>query len=506
MKFTLEDVKNNIFLTFRQATIFIFSFIALYTPVTVLLKPMGQRNFEPRLYFIIGLSMVIIITVFFFPKLKLSTESKSIILSYLFLLGISLVTVSAYPSNVMLFSMLLIAFLPLILLSKRLHFLIYSGLMFLVYYSTIFTKASSFNSATGVISLGEASVNVKITLLVVLIIGFVLTIFIRRSIIGIFNSLGESLDASELLTQAAEENANRVINSMKNTEVSFTQLSESTHSLKENSSQIGLAVEEIAKGAMEQSGSLEAAMSSLNILGNDIDQLSQTIHHLVSGATENESLNEENTKTMNVLNSTLEDSVKINLKIVTAIDKMLSEFSRIIDTIQNIDNIAGQTNLLALNASIESARAGEAGRGFAVVATEIRKLSEETSESAKGVNQIIASINHQIDEVRSALGELNEQTDQTTDIVATTSKNIHRTLEYLKATGAALLDAGQLTKQLEMKKFETNDCFSTIASVSEEYMATTEEVSASISKIVDDIQRVAEDANQIKRELTKLIQ
>lgn len=80
-----------------------------------------------------------------------------------------------------------------------------------------------------------------------------------------------------------------------------------------------------------------------------------------------------------------------------------------------IAEVSEETNLLALNAAIEAARAGEVGRGFAVVAEEVRKLAEQTDAK---LAEIDVSANSLIKEVNN-LGKALEQNANRIDTLNT---------------------------------------------------------------------------------------
>ncbi len=88
----------------------------------------------------------------------------------------------------------------------------------------------------------------------------------------------------------------------------------------------------------------------------------------------------------------LERETRLTGESISALKQQSDEIALITEVIQSITD---QTNLLALNAAIEAARAGEQGKGFAVVAEEVRKLAEQSKQSATQIAGLIESIQAQ---------------------------------------------------------------------------------------------------------------
>ncbi|NPV91381.1 MAG: methyl-accepting chemotaxis protein [Firmicutes bacterium] len=95
------------------------------------------------------------------------------------------------------------------------------------------------------------------------------------------------------------------------------------------------------------------------------------------------------------------------------------EINEVLDFIKNV---ADQTKMLGLNAAIEAARAGEHGRGFGVVAEEIRKLSDQSKETADRIRKLTMEIADKIGVIQEAsestLKQSQEQAAATQEVTA----------------------------------------------------------------------------------------
>lgn len=62
----------------------------------------------------------------------------------------------------------------------------------------------------------------------------------------------------------------------------------------------------------------------------------------------------------------------------------------VLEALTAIEKVSFSVRLIAINAATEAVRAGDAGRGFSVIATEIRALSDRTSDLVNSVRSHLA--------------------------------------------------------------------------------------------------------------------
>ena len=95
------------------------------------------------------------------------------------------------------------------------------------------------------------------------------------------------------------------------------------------------------------------------------------------------------------------DSITQGNAAATELDVIVKETKNVDKTVGNISNSIVQLNMLAISGSIEAARAGDFGKGFAVVSSDIRNLAKDSSSNTETINDIVESMNAEIDTVKT---------------------------------------------------------------------------------------------------------
>jgi methyl-accepting chemotaxis protein len=158
--------------------------------------------------------------------------------------------------------------------------------------------------------------------------------------------------------------------------------------------QIAATIQEISVSTDKEVQSVEETLRTVTSMHSNVNEISVKAAYastMAGGAVDKAAIGGEAVQTavrqMNMIYRKV-DELSGNMK---ALGDRSIEIEQMV---ADITAIASQTNLLALNAAIEAARAGEHGRGFAVVAHEVRKLAEQSSQSAHKISELI-SLNHQ---------------------------------------------------------------------------------------------------------------
>lgn len=233
------------------------------------------------------------------------------------------------------------------------------------------------------------------------------------------------------------------------------EIHEASKQVEAGASQMAESAQSLAEGATDQAGSVE--------------ELLATVSEVVGHVTENTKATDNAHERTNEVAKEAKISQDRMHDLTAAMNRIEETSNEISNIIENIEDIASQTNLLSLNAAIEAARAGEAGKGFAVVADQIRKLAEQSAQSAIDTRKLI----------EAAISEV----DNGGVITKDTAEYLDRVMEGLDEILSAVGDVRQASDRQAAAMQEIEIGVSQISSVVENNSAAAQETSATSEEL-----------------------
>ena len=282
-------------------------------------------------------------------------------------------------------------------------------------------------------------------------------------------------DTDYLLGEMSEGNFAIVSNCREAYIGDFSGLLESirklNHKLSETLGEIKNAVSQVSAGAGQMADAAQGLAEGATDQAGSVEELQATITNVTE-------IVEKNAK---ALGASYEKAMEYQQQARTSGEEMkgltdamqrINETSKqISDIIGEIEDIASQTNLLSLNAAIEAARAGEAGRGFAVVADQIRKLADDSAQSAVHTRELIETSLQEIERGNQITDKTAEALQKVVEGIEDLANESKKAMEESNAQADAMAQIEQGIEQISTV-VQNN------SATAEETSATSEELSA----------------------------
>ncbi|WP_035990232.1 methyl-accepting chemotaxis protein [Brevibacillus borstelensis] len=317
-----------------------------------------------------------------------------------------------------------------------------------------------------------------------------------------FASLTQSFNE---MTASLQTLIRQVSTSSEQVAASAEELTASAEQTSKATEQIAVTVQEVAAGTDRQVRSVDEGSRVVREMTASIQHIAANAQSASSTAVQVAELAGEGNQAIQAAvqqMSAIHDSIRNLAGAVEGLGKHSQEIGHIIEV---ITGIAEQTNLLALNAAIEAARAGEHGRGFAVVADEVRKLAEQSSQSAAQIAKLINTIQEEtvraVDSMQAGNREVQSgiaAVHQAGETFGQIQYSIQDVTEQIQDVSAAVQQVSAHTDQvvevislIAEGSDVTADGTQNVSAATEEQLASMEEIAASatsLSKLAEELQ------------------
>lgn len=280
---------------------------------------------------------------------------------------------------------------------------------------------------------------------------------------------------------------------------SAEQLSASSEESLASSQMVATAAEQQMMGSEQQLRIVDKNNDSLSDMSHIVDRISVSndeMEHAANTVIELVADGSEVVSKVSDQMNTIDATIKESSDIIKEMEQHSNEIQKVTALITEISE---QTNLLALNAAIEAARAGEYGKGFAVVAEEVRKLAEQSKNSASeiesmvGVIQLAAgkavkSIDIGGEKVKEGLNASNQsrqvfvEIETAVGVVGSKIESVSTAIKEIQTVSEAVTVA---SKEIQLLAQQTADGANDTSAATEEQLAANQEISSSAQSLAN---------------------
>jgi methyl-accepting chemotaxis protein len=311
------------------------------------------------------------------------------------------------------------------------------------------------------------------------------------------NDLDKMLENIQGLVSDMANFSNRVTNAAVNVSVASSEILDAVNGIYE-------ITKLMEQGINDQRLDIEKSYSQMSNFAEQINEAYEDTRAVDELADNTQATVRNGKDIVNELMKQVTSTAEITQDIITDIKQLQEQSKNIGTVVETINEIASTTELLSLNASIEAVRSGDSGRGFAVIAVEIRKLAEQSMNSVKSIEHMVVSIQNMTKKT-SALA------DTANDMLKTQADSLNNTVNlfgdidiHMDNLMSKMNHIMENMQDIMVSKDGILDLIRNIAAVSQETVASSEDVASTVGRQVTSVETLEAQSNDLKDQALEL--
>lgn len=282
-------------------------------------------------------------------------------------------------------------------------------------------------------------------------------------------ALNLSLDHLSSLVETISQYSEDIGEQVVNMRVSGNEMATSTKEIATSIGEMSHGAQTQVQKVDESSNLIEQILSSSRSMSEQSHSINEAAKQSVNNCLRGTNIVNDVVSKINEVNGMSRETTE-SIKVLS---KRSAEISRVLGM---ITEISSQTNLLALNAAIEAANAGEFGRGFSVVADEIRKLAEDSKNSANEIQNLVDGVQKDTQKAVSVTERMSENITFSVEA----SREASRVFEEMAASSNQTLDQSEMILNAARSQ---DDSVSKMVAITESIVVVAEETAAGTEQI-----------------------
>lgn len=266
------------------------------------------------------------------------------------------------------------------------------------------------------------------------------------------------------------------------------------------------AVQAIVENSTQQAQYSENTADHMKIMGENITETASEAETLDENACVMQQSSEKAAQTLDKLR-------KINREVEQIIGEVQTQTNRTNDSVGKIhkatayiSDIAEETNLLSLNASIEAAKAGNNGNGFGVVAEQIKKLSEQSNESSREIEETTEILSTDSARAVEMMQKMQEIITSQSESMRDTQEVVEEVLKQIENSMRSIRQIRESTKLLADSRNQVLDAVGELSEIAQGNVTGTKKTYEETREVAETFHQVAASAERLEEISRQLVQ